>query len=189
MPTCALCPRILYKYDEVIVDGKSYHSACFVCKNCKRAPPADDQFVEENKTILCSTCFLVKTNPNLVINDSGPPPLPETTTTAPVGVKTEAVPASKPRSITPAKSIARAGAGGMAAALLKHHRGETEPTTPAPAAISTPTPAPTPVKTSSIVAATPTPTRIAVTAPKCPVCTKSVYKVKYLLSIPSSRFK
>lgn len=114
-----MCPRILYKYDEVVANSKSYYNECLICKSCKRVPPVGDQFIEENKAILCSTCFVVKTNPNLVINDSGPPPS-DATNTATVGAKVEIVSTSMPRSITPAKNIARAGAGGM---VLKHHCG------------------------------------------------------------------
>ena len=192
MLKCENCPRMLYKYDQVIVNNKSYHKTCFTCTNttCKKILHADS-FVEVNNRPYCSDCQTVASE--LEASQDKKP-----LTAAEAKEQIQRAEASTPSKAAILVAPSNRRIGGVAAALLKKHAEQVDNLTPAVAAAIThaignndsapmappqstpckaipPTPAPTPIKSDFFK---PTPTKFAVSAPKCACCNTSVYKAE-----------
>jgi hypothetical protein len=175
MPKCTICPRLLYKYDEVIVVGKSFHKSCFICKDCKKPPNPAEEYVEFPSYVQCVRCNNGSSSGQSSAYTT--PRVPETNTSEPV--KSDQI-SHPPTTSTPNQPILKTGTrriGGVAATLLKKHAGEVAPGTAAAAAVARVSEsAPTNTDNSPRIIG-------AAAAPKCTVCNTSVYKTEEAIAL------
>lgn len=169
-PTCCVCLKSVNKFELVEAAGKSWHTKCFTCgglanKGCKKALQRD-HYLEQDGQPFCSACHV-----KLFGRATSPTPPPRVApasvaSTISIHSKPPAPPTVKPKAVEPKATNALA-------AKSKASDG------PAVKPKATDVPA----KAALVAPVNKVATKLGTAAPKCYVCSKSVYKAEEMIAI------
>ena len=204
-PKCPVCSKSVYKMEEMVAMGHTWHKACFTCgvlgkeAGCNRTMNREN-YQDHSGAPYCNSCYSRLFKPkgfgygNAISMDSSPGQASVT----PSDVKYESTNKVRRSSGGSAGLAAMLSSGGGSGGITMSPPVPSPPTAavatppPAPAPVATPPAAPSPAsapKSGSGCASTTASVPFNKGTPKCPICTKSVYKMEEILAMGSTWHK
>jgi cysteine and glycine-rich protein len=185
-PKCSLCNDNVYKMEELLAIGKTWHKLCFKCggsahDGCKRVLPLG-KYLEHDSQPYCEACYTKLFRPKgfgfsnaLAVDTGSQDNLSDAGSSQPSSTRavTASAPTSAPEKKTYSASSTPSGGTGSVEARINSF---SNPTTPTEASAGGPT-----MMGGKQVSVSTTSKKIALggaMAPKCTICAKTVYKVE-----------